>query len=77
MALYVNADQKKTPWKADAALMALPKTMKQVWVLETLPATELLLLPALPLSCYGTVSSFTSLPQFPALLNQEKRYSAL
>lgn len=49
MALYVKVDHKNVPWKA--ALMALPT--RQVWVLEGLSPTELLLLlPALPLTCY-------------------------
>lgn len=50
MALYVNADHKKTPWKADAALMALPNTTRQVRVPEAIPPAELLLLPPLPLT---------------------------
>lgn len=77
MAIYVNADHKTTPWKADVALMALPNTTRQVWRLETLSPAELLLLPALSLTCYGITSPFRSLPCFPPLLNWRKWHSAL
>lgn len=77
MALYVNSDHKETPWKADVALMALPNTTRQIWVLEALSTAELLLLPNLIPTYCGTMPSSTGLPPFSSLLNQEKWYSAL